>query len=95
VAVTRSGNSIYVDGTGSYTFTGTLKVKAIILTPSTHGAGSPYITLKDLAQSPHVKVSLATVNTDSRNEPLYDMEFFGGINVSTLSGAVATIILSG
>lgn len=99
-AVTRAGNTVYVTAAGDiYTQVngGTTKVLRIVLSPATHGSGTPTITLTDQSPSPNTKIKLCTPNTTSTPYPFEDapLEFFGGFSVSALSGAVATIIVQG
>lgn len=94
MANVQSGNVWYVDSTGSLTVNGSVRVIQIVLSPSSHGSGSPLITLQDQSQSNNTKITVATPNTTTAVVPfLKPLEFFGGIKVSTLNGAVATIII--
>jgi hypothetical protein len=99
-AVSLSGNTVYVTAQGDFYTApnnGNVRVLRIIITPSAHGSGSPSITFTDYAQSPSVKIKLCTANTTSTPFPFEDspLVFTGGFSVSSLSGAVATIIVQG
>ena len=99
-AVSRAGNTVYVTAAGQvYSANNgtTIRVQRIVISPAAHGSGTPTITLTDQSQSPNTKITLCTPNTTSTPYPFEDspLEFYGGFSVSALSGAVATIIVSG
>jgi hypothetical protein len=98
VANVRAGTTWFVDATGTLTGGSSsepIYVHYIVLSPSTHGSGTPTVTLNDAAQAKNTKFKLATPNTstlvlDFSNKPI---PFFGGIDVGAISGATVTIIL--
>jgi hypothetical protein len=98
-AVSLSGNTVYVTAAGDFyaPSTGNVKVVRIVVSPSSQGSGNPSITITDYAQSPTTKLKLCTANTTSTPFPFEDspLIFTGGFSISSLSGAVATIIVQG
>lgn len=86
----RSGNTYYVDSTDTLEI-GALAVSSIILTSD---GGDGQLILQDPAVSPATKINLKVLDGESLFiEFEKDSLFFpNGIQVSTLSNAVATIV---
>lgn len=90
----RSGNILYVDSTGSADITSTVYVIGIVLTPTAAGGR---IVLANRLSAGQTKIDLrAATSGESKDLDLTTrpMIFEDGINVSTLSNAVATIFTS-
>ena len=97
MANTKSGNTWYIDSTGTLEHTGVLVVDYIVLSPSTHGSGNPALVLKDRTNAGLLKIKVCTSNTQSTvlDFTKTPIQFFDGINASTVTDAVATIIYRG
>lgn len=89
----QSGNTWFVDSSGSLSVTGSLRVHQVVISPSTHGSGSPLAILQDMNQVKANKIVVATPNTQTTSIPFpKPLEFLGGIYVSTISAAYVTVV---
>lgn len=89
----RSGNTVYTDTTGDVA-TETIYLIGLILTPT---AASAVIVLKDRTNAGNTKMDYraATSGVSSHLDLTQSpMIFTNGINVATLTNAVATLITS-
>lgn len=90
----RSGNTIYIDSTGTLSTEKALKIASIIFTPT---AADGSITLVD-ALTDDTKIHVAGAVANDSKHIVLEKEaalFANGIKVSVLTNAVATLILKG
>lgn len=97
MANVRSGTTWFVDSTGSLAASQDQFYVSQIIISGSHASSIGNIVLKDISPSANIKFTLyvpagQTYVLDFSKDP---QAFYGGINVSTLSNVVATIVVKG
>ncbi len=93
MANVRSGNTHYIDSTGSLTAENNVKVRQVIITPTSANA---VLTLSDSAgTTTKIQVRAATSGESRSFEFPVPVIFPNGINVTTLTNCVAMLVYNG